>query len=44
MGHVDIPMAGDWAVYVNFDDGPDAAAIRFTVAHAQSDGHADHKH
>ncbi len=33
---IDIPMAGDWALYVNFDDGDDAAEFRFSVA---GDGH-----
>jgi hypothetical protein len=39
---VDIPMAGEWIAYVNFDDGGDAAALRFTAV-AQS-GVAVHRH
>lgn len=33
---VDVPMEGHWALYVNFDDGSDAAEIRFAVAAADS--------
>jgi len=33
---LDIPMEGEWSVYVNFDDGTDAAEFRFVVGEAQS--------
>jgi len=33
---VEIPMEGDWALYVNFDDGVGAAEVRFTVAAADA--------
>jgi len=32
-------MAGAWSIYVNFDDGADAAEIRFTVEAEQEDVH-----
>lgn len=39
---VEIPMDGEWTLYVNFDDGADAAEFRFTVAAA--DSAATHHH
>ena len=33
---VEIPMEGDWALYINFGDGAESAEILFTVAAADS--------
>lgn len=38
---IDVPMAGDWILYVNFDAGADAVAIPFSVA---ADGRAEPHH
>lgn len=36
---LEIPMEGEWSLYVNFDDGTDAAEIRFAVGEAQAQSH-----
>lgn len=40
---VDIPMAGQWTVYVNFDEGEVAAAVHFEVRDSSA-LHAVHAH
>ena len=41
---VEIPMAGEWIVYVNFDHGDDAAAIHFNAVAEDSVTDVSHHH
>ncbi|MGE0161272.1 MAG: hypothetical protein AB7T31_17890 [Gemmatimonadales bacterium] len=38
---IDVPMEGEWAVYVNFDD-VGAVSAQFSFSVARSDGSSDH--
>ncbi|MCI0433293.1 MAG: hypothetical protein L0271_06560 [Gemmatimonadetes bacterium] len=33
---IEVPMAGEWSIYLNFDDGTDAVEFRFAVGEASS--------
>jgi len=41
---IDVPMEGDWALYVNFADGTETDGIPFTVAAADSVVMEHHHH
>ncbi|MGH7502450.1 MAG: hypothetical protein ACREL7_11925 [Longimicrobiales bacterium] len=41
---VQIPMAGEWIAYVNFDDGDNAVAIHFNAVAEDSAAGASHRH
>lgn len=41
---VEIPMPGEWVLYVNFDEGSDAAAFPFVVADEESASLVGHHH